>query len=110
MDYGALVERIRKWGQELGFDAVGIADADLSAAEPRLLDWLAQGRHGEMEYMARHAALRARPAELTPGTLRVISCRMSYAAALSYVIVGGVLVFTLIFMWVQRLREARAAA
>src|SRR5256885_9638266 len=80
MDYGALVERIRKWGQELGFDAVGIADADLSAAEPRLLDWLAQGRHGEMEYMARHAALRARPAELTPGTLRVISCRMSYAA------------------------------
>jgi epoxyqueuosine reductase len=80
MDYAALVERIRNWGQELGFEAVGIADADLSAAEPRLLDWLAQGRHGEMEYMARHGALRARPAELTPGTLRVISCRMSYAA------------------------------
>ena len=80
MDYGALVERIREWGQELGFEAVGIADADLSAAEPRLLDWLAQGRHGEMEYMARHGALRARPAELRPGTLRVISCRMSYAA------------------------------
>jgi epoxyqueuosine reductase len=81
MDYGALVERIRSWGQELGFEGVGIADADLSAAEPRLLDWLAQGRHGEMEYMARHGALRARPAELKPGTLRVISCRMSYAAA-----------------------------
>src|SRR5918911_2554604 len=81
MDYGALVERIRKWGQELGFEAVGIADADLSAAEPRLLDWLAQGRHGEMEYMARHGALRARPQELRPGTLRVISCRMSYASA-----------------------------
>src|SRR5256885_16855724 len=70
MDYGALVERIRKWGQELGFDAVGIADADLSAAEPRLLDWLAQGRHGGMEYMARHGALRARPAGMTPGTVR----------------------------------------
>ena len=81
MDYGALVERIREWGRELGFEAVGIADADLSAAEPRLLDWLAQGRHGEMEYMARHAALRARPADLRPGTLRVISCRMSYATA-----------------------------
>ena len=74
------MERIRSWGQELGFEGVGIADADLSAAEPRLLDWLAQGRHGEMEYMARHGALRARPAELKPGTLRVISCRMSYAA------------------------------
>ena len=48
------------------------------AAEPRLLEWLAQGWHGEMEYMARHGALRARPAELMPGTLRVISCRMDY--------------------------------
>ena len=79
MDYAALAERIRKWGRELGFQAVGIADADLSAAEPRLLNWLAQGRHGEMEYMARHGALRARPAELKPGTRRVISCRMAYA-------------------------------
>ena len=35
--------------------------------------------------------------------------RMSYAAALSYVIVGGVLVLTLVFMWVQRYREMRAA-
>jgi epoxyqueuosine reductase len=80
MDYERLAERIRHWGRELGFQAVGIADADLSAAEPRLLDWLAQGRHGEMEYMARHGALRARPAELKPGTLRVISCRMDYAS------------------------------
>ena len=79
MDYASLVERIRAWGRELGFQAVGIADADLSAAEPRLLEWLAQGWHGEMEYMARHGALRARPGELKPGTLRVISCRMNYA-------------------------------
>src|SRR3954451_7849354 len=80
MDYAALVQRIRDWGRSLGFKAVGIADADLAAAEPRLLEWLAQGRHGEMEYMARHGALRARPAELKPGTLRVISCRLDYAA------------------------------
>jgi epoxyqueuosine reductase len=80
MDYDALAQRIREWGRELGFQAMGIADADLSAAEPRLLAWLAQGRHGEMEYMARHGALRARPAELKPGTLRVISCRMDYHA------------------------------
>ena len=70
--------RIKDWGRELGFQAVGIADADLSAAEPRLLEWLGRGWHGEMEYMARHGALRARPAELKPGTLRVISCRMDY--------------------------------
>src|SRR5438552_12950711 len=79
MDYQSLAARIRDWGSELGFQGVGIADADLSAAEPRLLEWLAQGRHGEMEYMARHGALRARPAELKAGTLRVISCRMDYA-------------------------------
>jgi epoxyqueuosine reductase len=78
MDYTALAEQIRSWGLELGFQAVGIADADASAAEPRLLEWLARGWHGEMEYMARHGALRARPAELRPGTLRVISCRMDY--------------------------------
>jgi len=35
--------------------------------------------------------------------------RMSYAAALSYVIVGGVLVLTLVFLWIQRVREVRAA-
>jgi epoxyqueuosine reductase len=74
----SLSSSIKRWGRELGFQAVGIADADLSAAEPRLLEWLAQGWHGEMEYMARHGALRARPAELKPGTLRVISCRMDY--------------------------------
>ncbi len=75
---GNLSSRIKAWGRELGFQAVGVADADLSASEPRLLEWLGRGWHGEMEYMARHGALRARPAELKPGTLRVISCRMDY--------------------------------
>lgn len=81
MDYAALAGQIKDWGRELGFQAVGIADADLSAAEPRLLEWLSRGWHGEMEYMARHGALRARPADLVPGTLRVISCRMDYLNA-----------------------------
>ena len=75
---GNLSSSIKQWGREIGFQAVGIADADLSAAEPRLLEWLGRGWHGEMEYMARHGTLRARPAELKPGTLRVISCRMDY--------------------------------
>ena len=75
---GNLSSSIKRWGRELGFQAIGIADADLSGAEPRLLEWLGRGWHGEMEYMARHGALRARPAELKPGTLRVISCRMDY--------------------------------
>ena len=74
----SLATRIKQWGAELGFQAVGIAHADLSAAEGRLAEWLGMGWHGEMDYMARHGTLRARPAELAPGTLRVISCRMDY--------------------------------
>ncbi len=81
MDGAALAGEIKQWGRALGFQAVGIADCDLAAAEPRLLEWLARGWHGEMEYMARHGARRARPAELVPGTLRVISCRMDYGPA-----------------------------
>jgi epoxyqueuosine reductase len=74
----ALADRIKQWGAELGFQAVGIADVDLSAAEGRLAEWLGMGWHGEMDYMARHGALRARPAALVAGTARVISCRMDY--------------------------------
>ena len=77
-DWDALAGRIKSWGRELGFDAVGISDADLGTAERGLADWLAAGFHGEMDYMARHGATRARPAELVPGTLRVISARMDY--------------------------------
>jgi epoxyqueuosine reductase len=78
MDYAALARRIKQWGKELGFQAVGIADTELTDAEHRLGDWLRKGWHGEMDYMARHGALRARPAELVPGTARVICCRMDY--------------------------------
>jgi len=73
-----LARQIKRWGSELGFQQVGIADADLSAAEARFLDWLGRGFHGEMDYMARHGADRARPGTLVPGTVRVIAARMNY--------------------------------
>jgi epoxyqueuosine reductase len=78
MDWSALARRIEEWGAELGFDAIGITDTDLAEAAPRLAAWLARGWHGEMDYMARHAALRADPGAMLPGTLRVISARMNY--------------------------------
>jgi len=77
-DYALLARAVKAWGIELGFQAVGIADIDLAAAEGRLAEWLAAGFHGEMDYMARYGLKRARPAELRPGTLRVISARMNY--------------------------------
>jgi epoxyqueuosine reductase len=78
IDWTALAARIKDWGAELGFDAVGITGTGLGDAERGLLDWLAAGFHGTMDYMARHGSRRAQPAALVPGTLRVISARMNY--------------------------------
>jgi epoxyqueuosine reductase len=77
-DTGELVEKIRRWGRELGFAEVGIADTDLSAYEPRLDEWLAEGRQGEMDWMAAHGRKRSRPALLHPDTRSVIVARMDY--------------------------------
>lgn len=78
IDPAALAVQVKTWGRDLGFQKVGIAAVELSVDERRLVEWLEAGHHGSMEYMARHGARRARPAELVPGTVRVISARMDY--------------------------------
>ncbi len=75
------VSRIRAWARELGFSQIGVSGVDLSHAEPGLQEWLARGFHGEMAYMAAHGLKRARPAELVPGTVSVITARMDYLPA-----------------------------
>ncbi len=77
-DGADLAARIRTWGKELGFDAVGIADTDLATDETHLLRWLRAGYQGDMDWMGRHGVKRARPRQLRPGTRRVISVRMNY--------------------------------
>jgi len=84
IDFAVLARDIKRWGAELGFQKVGIADRDLSAAEARLIDWLGKGFHGDMDYMAKHGAKRSRPAELVPGTLRVIVAQDSPGALISF--------------------------
>ncbi len=78
IDYTLLAENIKKWGLDLGFQHVGICDIDLTSREKPLQDWLDAGYHGDMDWMARHGMMRARPNELLPGTVRVISARMNY--------------------------------
>lgn len=73
-----LAADIKRHGVALGFQQVGVADTDLAAHEAWLADWLAANRHGTMDYMQRHGTKRSRPAELIPGTRRVISARMDY--------------------------------
>ncbi|HZP86052.1 MAG TPA: tRNA epoxyqueuosine(34) reductase QueG [Burkholderiales bacterium] len=77
-DLHALKARMRGWARELGFQQLGVAGVDLGEAEARLLQWLDRGFAGEMAYLARHGTRRSRPAELIPGTLRVVSVRMNY--------------------------------
>ena len=71
-------QRVKRWGRELGFDAVAIAGTELAEEEARLLEWLGRGWHGEMDYMARHGVRRARPAELVPGTASIVTVRLDY--------------------------------
>src|SRR6218665_3941269 len=78
IDTQALWANLRTWALELGFSQIGVADIDLSSAEPGLQAWLAAGFHGSMHYMQAHGLKRARPAELVPGTLRVLTARMDY--------------------------------
>lgn len=78
LEPGQLAQQIKGWARELGFQKLGVADTDLTGHEAHLKQWLAAGRHGEMEWMARHGSKRSRPAELVPGTLRVLAARMDY--------------------------------
>ncbi|MDO5289243.1 MAG: tRNA epoxyqueuosine(34) reductase QueG [Pseudomonadota bacterium] len=78
VDSEKLWAQVRAWAAALGFSRVGVAGVDLSSAEPGLTQWLAAGFHGSMDYMAAHGLKRARPAELVPGTVSVITARMDY--------------------------------
>jgi len=75
------VSRIQALGRAHGFSQMGVAGVDLSSAEPGLSAWLAAGFHGDMHYMQAHGLKRARPGELVPGTVSVITARMDYLPA-----------------------------
>lgn len=73
-----LARDIKAWGAELGFQQVAIGSIELANDATYLREWLAQGRHGHMDYMQRHGAKRWQPDTLIPGTLRAITARMDY--------------------------------
>ena len=78
LDLHAVKHGLLAAARALGFDALGVATLEIPEDERHLIAWLADGFHGEMHYMQRHGLKRARPAELVPGTLRVVSVRMDY--------------------------------
>lgn len=77
-DYHELKARIRTWATEFGFQDLGVTDLDLSAHEPHVRAWLERGFQGEMGYLTRNLEKRLDPAQLQPGTIRIISARMDY--------------------------------
>jgi epoxyqueuosine reductase len=77
-DGNQLVSQIRAEAHKLGFSQIGVTGVDLSSAEAGLLNWLSHGFHGGMAYMANHGLKRARPADLVPGTVSIITARMDY--------------------------------
>ena len=80
-DFSQLALDIKQWGQDLGFQQLGITDTRLDEDEVHLMNWLKAGYHGKMTYMSNHGAKRSRPVDLVPGTLRIISARMNYLPA-----------------------------
>ena len=84
-DPAVLKGSIRRWGMELGFDAIGFSGIGIPDAERNLAAWLAAGCHGEMDYMATHTTARgnkrALPDELVQGTRSIITARMNYRPA-----------------------------
>lgn len=79
MDIDQTAGLIKQWGVELGFQQVAIADIDLEDYRHHFKSWLANGYHGDMEYMANNQDKRTDPGKLLPGTCRVICVRMDYA-------------------------------
>lgn len=75
------LHKLRTLGAQLGFSQIGVTGIDLAQAESGLQAWLNAGFHGSMAYMAAHGMKRARPGELVPGTVSVITVRMDYLPA-----------------------------
>lgn len=82
-DYTALWQRIQQLGLALGFTQLGVSNIDLADAGIGLQNWLAQGLHGELDYMARNTDLRAAPEKLHPNTLSIISLSYPYLPRLA---------------------------
>ncbi|TDJ40243.1 MAG: tRNA epoxyqueuosine(34) reductase QueG [Gammaproteobacteria bacterium] len=94
LDLEKLSIQIKTWGEELGFQQIGITDVDLSAHEPHVRDWLDKKFNGEMGYLERNLDKRLHPellfnqsfesldasAQKQQTTCRVIAARMDYLA------------------------------
>lgn len=70
---------IKAEAERLGFDGCGIAKAEYLEDDARRLEqWLNNGHHGMMHYMANYFDLRTDPRKLVPGAKSVITFLLNY--------------------------------
>lgn len=78
MDLFLLKKTLDLWALELGFGKIRVARLETHRASAFLKEWLNQGYHGEMDYMARNLDLRADPSLMVPRALTALSLRLDY--------------------------------
>ena len=71
-------QQVKATAFELGFDLVGITTADSAQHSQQFRQWLADGFHGEMAYMARNASKRVAPKQVLAGARAVIVVGLNY--------------------------------
>ncbi len=76
-DKAAIAARAR----ELGFAAVRVTSADGPSHGDTLQDFLAAGRHGDMDWLERRAGERAHPAALWPAVRSIVVLAADYGPA-----------------------------
>lgn len=73
------LQSVKNLAREIGFDAAGVAPvALLSDDVAKLRDWVEQGHHAGMDYMARNMDKRENPALLVEGAKSVIVTLTNY--------------------------------
>ena len=84
MSNGITLEQITQTAHQLGFSACGIAPAHDVKKEvsDAYLQWIAQGHHAEMNYLAQHLDKRFSPSLLVPGTKSIVSVALNYFPSL----------------------------
>jgi len=78
----ASIDTLTSHAQALGFALLGVAPARRSGRAGHIAQWLEQGNHGEMEYLARELATRLDPAVYVPGAESIIAVAALHASAL----------------------------
>jgi epoxyqueuosine reductase len=71
-------EAIRQRARELGFDECRFTTATAPESAPKFEQWLAEGRQGEMGYLARNAQKRVEPQRVLEGAKSVVVLAATY--------------------------------